>query len=70
MAILEEIAANIPFCKKMFPTDKQKLKFTVEAHYKLHKSKGKSHTFTTYRNGRVNRATIYQNSLYFVKAPK
>ena len=60
MAILEEIAANFPFFEKMSPTDKEKLKIPVEAHYKLHKRKGKSHTFTTYKNGGVNRATIYR----------
>ena len=74
MAILEEIAANFPFFEKMSPTDKEKLKIPVEAHYKLHKRKGKSHTFTTYKNGGVNRATIRaghcQNSLCFVKAAK
>ena len=58
MAILEEIAANFPFFEKMSPTDKEKLKIPVEAHYKLHKSKGKSYTFNTYKNGGVNRAKI------------
>ena len=58
MVILEEIAANFPFFEKMSPTDKEKLKIPVEAHYKLHKSKGKSHTFNTYKNGGVNRAKI------------
>lgn len=58
MAILEEIAANFPLFEKMSPTDKEKLKIPVEAHYKLHKSKGKSHTFNTYKNGGVNRAKI------------
>ena len=58
MAILEEIAANFPFFEKMSPTDKEKVKIPVEAHYKLHKSKGKSHTFNTYKNGGVNRAKI------------
>ena len=52
MAILEEIAANFPFFEKMSPTDKEKLKIPVEAHYKLHKSKGKYHTFNTHKNGR------------------
>ena len=51
MAILEEITANIPFFKKMSLTDKEKLKIAVEAHYKLHKSKGKYHTFNTLKNG-------------------
>ena len=61
MTILEKIAANILFfLKKMSLTDKEKLKIAVEAHYKLHKRKGKSHTFTTYKNGGVNRATIYR----------
>ena len=60
MAILEEIAANILFFEKMSLTDKEKLKIAVEAHYKLHKRKGKSHTFTTYKNGGVNRATSYR----------
>ena len=60
MAILEKIAAKILFFEKMSPTDKEKLKIAVEAHYKLHKSKGKSHTFPTYKNGGVNRATIYR----------
>ena len=41
-------------------TDQEKLKIAVEAHYQLHKRKGKSHTFTTYKNGGVNRATIYR----------
>ena len=58
MAILEEIAANFLFFEKMSLTDKEKLKIPVEAHYKLHKSKGKSHTFNTYKNGGVNRAKI------------
>ena len=49
MAILEEIAANIPFFEKMSPMDKEKRKIAVEAHCKLHKSKGKSHTFNTYK---------------------
>ena len=60
MAILEKITANILFFEKMSLTDKEKLKIAVEAHYKLHKRKGKSHTFTTYKNGGVNRATIYR----------
>ena len=58
MAILEDITANIPFFEKMSRTDKEKLKIPVEAHYKFHKSKGKSHTFNTYKNGGVNRAKI------------
>ena len=58
MTILEKIAANILLFEKISPTDKDKLKIAVEAHYKLHKRKGKSHTFTTYKNGGVNRATI------------
>ena len=74
MAILEEVAANILFFEKMSPTYKEKQTMAVEAHYKLYKSKGKSHTFNTYKNGGVNRAKIWaahcQNSLCFVKAPK
>ena len=71
MVILEKIAANILFFKNMSLTDKEKLKIAVEAHYKLHKSKGKSHTFNTYKNGGVNRATNYRwLERCFVKAPK
>ena len=55
---MEEIAVNILFFEKMSLTDKEKLKIPVEAHYKLHKSKGTSHTFNTYKNGGVNRAKI------------
>ena len=74
MAILEEITANIPFFKKMSLTDKEKLKIAVEAHYKLHKRKGKSHTFTTYKMvGSIELQStvgcpVY--SLCFVEVPK
>ena len=67
MAILEEITANIPFFEKMSPTDKEKLKIAVEAHYKLHKSKYKSDTFNTNKNGG---SIELQSNGCFVKAPK
>ena len=40
--------------------DKEKLNIAVETHYRLDKTKGKLHTFTAYKNGGVNKATIYR----------
>ena len=75
MAILEKIAANILFFEKMSLTDKEKLKIAVEAHYKLHKSKGKSHTFTIFTKmvGSIELQSTGGCPVYllcFVKVPK
>ena len=59
MAILEEIASNILSFKKMSLMDKEKLNIAVETHYRLDKTKGKLQTFTAYKNGGVNKATMY-----------
>ena len=59
MVILEKIASHFLTFAKMNPIDKEKLKIAVETHCKLHKTKGKLHTFTAYKNGGVNKATIY-----------
>ena len=67
MVILEKIASHSLTFAKMNPIDKEKLKIAVETHCKLHKTKGKLHTFTAYKNGGVNKATIYR---CFVKVPK
>ena len=60
MAILEKIASHILSFEKMSLIDKEKLKIAEETHYKLRKTKGKLHTFTAYKNGGVNKATIYR----------
>ena len=60
MAILEEIASNILPFEKMSLVDNEKLNIAVETHYRLHKTKGKLHTFTALKIGRVNKATIYR----------
>ena len=66
MVILEKIASHFLTFAKMNPIDKEKLKIAVETYCKLHKTKGKLHTFTAYKNGGVNKATIYR---CFVKVP-
>ena len=60
MAILEKIASHILSFEKMSLIDKEKLKIAEETHYKLQKTKGKLHNITVYKNGGVNRASIYQ----------
>ena len=60
MAILEKIASHILSFEKMSLIDKEKLKIAEETHYKLRKTKGKLHNITVYKNGGVNRASIYQ----------
>ena len=60
MAILEKTASHILSFQKMSLIDKEKLKIAEETHYKLQKTKGKLHNITVYKNGGVNRASIYQ----------
>ena len=60
MSILEKIASPILSFEKMSPIDKEKLKIAEETHYKLQKTKRKLHTITAYKNGGVNRVSIYR----------
>ena len=64
MVILEEIASHFLTFAKMNPIDEEKLKITVETHYKLHKTKGKLHTFTAYKNGGANRDKLIARIRY------
>ena len=60
MSILEKIASHILPFEKVSLIGKEKLKIAEETHYKLQNTKGKLHTIIAYKNGGVNRASIYQ----------